>query len=827
MTNIHQHIPKLNILKFGGSSVGTPERIEKVISLVKKAREKTAVAVVVSAFGGATDKLIEMSAKAAEGEHDYKQLFREFEERHLSAVHALIPIKSQAPVLANVKMMLNELEDILHGTYLVGEYTERTLDFIMSFGERLSAFIIAEAFKVRGVDAEYCDARDLVKTDNRYGEAGVLQDETYRNIRTYFLNRSALQVITGFIGSTLKGETTTLGRGGSDYTAALFAAALNASEIQIWTDVDGFMTADPRKVKDAFPIPQMSYREALEMSNSGAKVLYPPTVQPAMLQNIPIRILNTFNPDFEGTLITSKAPSRKVSVCGISSLDDVAMIRIEGSGLVRSIGTAKRVFSALANENINVIFISQASSEHSICFAIAPKDAERAKAAVEKEFILEINAGKIYPIEIEKNLSIVAVVGENMKHRTGVAGWFFQTLGKNGINVVAIAQGSSEINISVVIERNNEEKALNALHEVFFLSKRKTLHLFLVGTGLIGGTFLKQLDEHAKVLREQQSLEIKVVALARSKKMLFNPNGIDLKNWKVALEEQGEPKDMKEFVRRMKALNLSGSVFIDCTAADEIVGYYEEILSSSISVVTPNKRANSGKYEDYKRLKQAAIEHDVKYLYETNVGAGLPVINTLNDLLSSGDKILKIEAVLSGSISYIFNNFKGDRRFSDVVREAREKGYTEPDPRDDLSGLDVARKILILARETGLSLELSDVQLESFMPEACMKAETVEEFFVELEKANPLFEERKRQAERRNAVLRFIASLENGVASVKLTEVNAEHPFYNLSGSDNIISYTTERYYERPLVVKGAGAGAEVTAAGVFANVIWISNYLF
>ncbi|MCS6988233.1 MAG: bifunctional aspartate kinase/homoserine dehydrogenase I [Chloroherpetonaceae bacterium] len=817
----------MKILKFGGTSVGAPERIETVIALVREAREKSPVAVVVSAFGGATDRLIEMAKKAADGDLAYKELFIEFEKRHLAAVHALVPIKSQAPALATVKMMLNELEDILHGTYLVGEYTERTLDFIMSFGERLSAFIIAEAFKAKGTDAEYCDARDLVKTDNRYGAAGILQEETYRNIRTYFLNRGALQVITGFIGSTLKGETTTLGRGGSDYTAAIFGAALHASEIQIWTDVDGFMTADPRKVKDAFPIPQMSYREALEMSNSGAKVLYPPTVQPAMLQNIPIRILNTFNPSFQGTLITASAPERKVSVCGISSLDDVAVLRIEGSGLVRAIGTAKRVFSALANENVNVIFISQASSEHSICFAVALKDAERAKAAVEKEFHLEIAAGKIYPIDVETNLSIVAVVGENMKHRTGVAGWFFQTLGKNGINVVAIAQGSSEMNISVVINRADEEKALNALHEVFFLSKRKTLHLFLVGTGLIGGTFLRQLDEHSKALREQQSLEIKVVALARSKKMVFNPNGIDLKCWKTTLEERGEPKDMKEFVRRMKSLNLSGSVFIDCTAADEVVEHYEEILSSSISVVTPNKRANSGKYEDYKKLKLAAIQHDVKYLYETNVGAGLPVINTLNDLLSSGDKILKIEAVLSGSLSYIFNNFKGERNFSDVVREAMRLGYTEPDPREDLSGLDVARKILILARETGLPLELSDVKVENILPDPCLAAKTVEEFFVELEKANPMFEERKRQAEEQKRVLRFIASLENGEAQARLAAIDAEHPFYALSGSDNIIAYTTERYRERPLVVKGAGAGAEVTAAGVFANVIWISNYLF
>jgi bifunctional aspartokinase / homoserine dehydrogenase 1 len=827
----------MKILKFGGSSVATPERIETIIDITLAAQKEIRVAVVVSAFGGATDTLLEMSLKSADGNEQYKKILSDFEDRHLNAVKALLPVKMQSAALANVKRLLNELEDVIHGTYLVGELTPRTQDFVMSFGERLSAFIISETFKAKGVNAEFCDTRSLVRTDNRFGAARLHQQETYKNIADYFFETDVLAVITGFIGSTEKNETTTLGRGGSDYTASIFGAALSATEIQIWTDVDGFMTADPRKVRDAFSIGEMSYKEALEMSNSGAKVLYPPTVQPAMLTAIPIRILNTFNRNFSGTVITHAAPQRAVAVCGISSLGQIALLRLEGSGLVRSLGTAKRLFSALAESGVNVIFISQASSEHSICFAVSSGDVSAAKDSVEREFTLEIGAGKIYPVDVQSDLAIISVVGENMKHRTGISGWFFQTLGKNGINVVAIAQASSEINISVVIERKDETKALNALHEVFFLSEtsdavpggsiKKTLNIFLVGTGLIGGTLLRQLQEQQQVLREQQSLEIRIIALARSQKMVFKPQGIDLLNWRETLESRGEAKDMRRFVDEMKRLNLPGSVFIDSTAADEIIGYYDEILQSSISIVTPNKRANSGAYHDYKQLRLSAIKHDVKFLYETNVGAGLPVINTLQDLLSSGDRILKIEAVLSGTMSFIFNNFKGDKKFSAIVREAKELGYTEPDPRDDLGGMDVARKILILARETGLALELADVDVENFLPASCLSAKTVDDFFRELETHDAHFEAKKTSCERGGKALRFIAQLENGAARVAVTEIDASHPFYSMSGSDNIISFTTERYKERPLVIKGPGAGAEVTAAGVFANLIWISNYLF
>ncbi len=816
----------MKVLKFGGSSVGSPENIERVTQLILNARRQDKIAVVVSAFSGVTDALLEMTQTAAQGDERYRPLLEELEARHLGTVKALIDVHRQSGILAGVKKMLNELEDILHGVFLIKEYTLRTLDFILSFGERLSAYIVTEAFREQGIDAEYLDARLLVKTDENFGAARVDVETTYQNIRSYFGLRPALQVITGFIGSTHHGQTTTLGRGGSDYTAALFAAALQATEIQIWTDVNGFMTADPRKVPDAFPIPKMTYDEALEMSNSGAKVLYAPTIQPAMAENIPIRVLNTFNPEFEGTLISNELPERQFPVCGISSLDDVVLIRVEGTGLVRAMGSARRLFGALADAKVNVIFISQASSEHSICVAVAPKDAKVAKQAIQKEFALEISTGKLNEVQVETNLSIVAAVGENMRHRTGIAGWFFQTLGKNGINIVAIAQGSSELNISVVIDKRDESKALNALHEAFFLSEKKTLNVFLVGTGLIGGTFLRQLREHRETLLKEKSLDIRVVALARRSQMYFQERGVDLAHWQAQLKECGEPTNLKKFVAKMKELNLPNSIFIDCTASDEVIEHYEEILSSSISIVTPNKRANSGKYEVYRNLKLLAIKNDVKFLYETNVGAGLPVINTLQDLLNSGDKILKIEAVLSGSLSYIFNSFVGSRTFSEVVREAKEKGYTEPDPRDDLSGMDVARKILILAREVGLPLELHHVEVENFLPQACLEAPSVEDFFKELEKANPLFEEKKRHAEQHKRKLRFIACLENARASVRLQEVGEEHPFYTLSGSDNIISYTTERYYDRPLVVKGPGAGAEVTAAGVFANVVWISNYL-
>ncbi|MCJ7812324.1 bifunctional aspartate kinase/homoserine dehydrogenase I, partial [bacterium] len=580
-----------------------------------------------------------------------------------------------------------------------------------------------------------------------------------------------------------------------------------------------------RKVKKAFSLESITFDEAMEMSHFGAKVIYPPTMQPASNQNIPIRIRNTFNPDFKGTLISNKAVS-KYLVKGISSIDDIALLRVQGSGLIGVVGIASRLFSALAKRKINVILISQASSEHSICFAIEPKSVENAVKAIEEEFSLEILIHQFDKVIVEKDFSIVAVVGENMKYSIGIAGKAFQSLGKNGINVVAIAQGSSELNISAVIDKKDETKALNALHEAFFLSGTKSLNLFIMGTGLIGGTLLEQMKKQKKFLLHDRALDLRVVGIGNIDRMIFDENDIGLETWESQLDQSGESTHLDTFVKKMKGLNLPNTVFVDCTGSSKVVSFYEEILNGNISIVTPNKIANSGRFEQYEKLKNAALKHGVKFLYETNVGAGLPVISTLNDLLSSGDKIVKVEAVLSGTVSYIFNSFIGKKRFSEVVRDAKRKGLSEPDPREDLKGLDFARKLLILGRETGISMELEDIHVENILPEYCLQTKSVEAFFVQLQRADQDFEQKRERAEKNGKVLRYIGTLEKGKASVSLHEVDERHPFYTLSGSDNMIVFTTERYKERPLVIKGPGAGAEVTAAGVFADIIRISSYL-
>jgi len=828
----------MKVLKFGGSSVATPQRIKDVIDIVLK-REHSNIALVFSAFGGTTDQLIELATRASSADISYKELFKTIEKRHLDAVKELINVKQQSAILANVKMMMNELEDLLHGIFLLKELSPRSLDFIMSFGERLSAYIITQAFVEREVTAEYLDTRTVVITDNDFGNAKINFVKTNKNIQEYFSNHKNLQIITGFIGATENGETTTIGRSGSDYTAAIFAAALKAEEVEIWTDVDGMMTADPRKVRKAFPIKSLSYYEAMELSHFGAKVIFPSTMQPAMALKIPIRIKNTFNPEFEGTLISSGSNNRSRSasvvtanrvppshmITGISSINDVCLMRLEGAGLMGVAGMSMRLFGALAKEKISVVLISQASSEHSICFVVDPKSAEDAKNAIEKEFKYEISSGHIDPVIIEYDKSIIAVVGENMKHHAGTSGRMFSALGKNGVNIAAIAQGSSELNISAVINKHDEVKALNALHEGFFLSDKKSLHVFLVGTGLIGTPLISMIHKQLKKLSQEQRLEIAIVGIANSRKMIFNEDGISFIDWKTGLDK-GEPMNMEDYFHKMKTMNLSNSVFVDCTASDVIIPYYEKILRSSISIVTPNKRANSGSYSDYKKLKDAATETGVRLLYETNVGAGLPVINTLSDLMFSGDHILKIEAVLSGTLNFLFSHYEKGKNFSDIVKEAKDKGYTEPDPRDDLSGMDVARKILILGRETGLPLEMKDIKVENLVPENCRKASSVNDFFIELDKSNSIFEKRLAEAERVGGKLRYVASIENGKATVSLQNVNNEHPFYMLKGSDNIVSFTTDRYFNQPLVVKGPGAGAEVTAAGVFADIIRIANYL-
>lgn len=816
----------MNVLKFGGSSVATPSRIRSVIEIIKPYARERKCAVVFSAFGGVTDTLISLSVSALAGKIDYKNQVQDLEARHLEAVRELIGIQRQSSIIAQVKFTFNELEDVLHGVFLVKERTPRTLDYIMSFGERLSAYIIAEAMKEQAMEAEFLDARKIIRTNHQFGNARIEFETTYKFIAEYFTNHPNLQVITGFIGSSASGETTTIGRSGSDYTAAIVAGALKATSLEIWTDVDGMMTADPRKVKKAFTVKEMTYEEAMELSHFGAKVIFPATMQPAMINRIPIRIKNTFNPTFQGTLISEKSNGKNLIIKGISSMDKISLLSVQGSGLMGVVGVSMRLFGTLAKENISVILISQASSEHSICFAIEGSRTNDAKSAIEKEFLYEVRNREMDEVKVEENLAIVAIVGENMIHNPGTSGRMFSALGKSGININAIAQGSSELNISAVVHEQDIGKALNVLHEAFFLSDRKVLNVFLVGTGLIGKSLLAMIQKQFDQLAKQNHLEIQVVGIANSKKMLFHEDGLTLDKAVTQMRDTGEEMNLNTFFGTMNSMNLSNSIFVDCTSSEEVIEYYESILSSNISIVTPNKKANSGTYKQYQALKSAAFKRGVKFLYETNVGAGLPVINTLNDLLISGDKVIGIEAVLSGTLNYIFSSFKAGDKFSEVVKQAKEKGYTEPDPRDDLNGMDVARKVLILSREAGLSLELEDINVENLVPKDCQGNMSIEVFFEKLSKHDVEFEKLRAEAESRKEKPRYMAVLENGKASIRLGSVNDQHPFYSLAGSDNIILLTTERYHERPMVIRGPGAGAEVTAAGVFADIIRIGSYI-
>ena len=810
-------------MKFGGSSVATPERIQAVIEIIRPNLSGD-VAIVFSAFGGVTDSLIQISTLALEGNLAYKSELAELEKRHLHTVRELIDIQRQSRTLAQVKFMINELEDVLHGVYLVKERTPRTLDYVMSFGERLSAYIISEAIKDNGYAAEFLDARSVIRTDNHFGHAKVDFETTSKLIKDHFTHHPDVQIITGFVATAESGETTTLGRSGSDYTAAIVAGALHATDLEIWSDVDGMMTADPRKVKKAFTVKELSYEEAMELSHFGAKVIFPATMQPAMVNRIPIWIRNTFNPSFKGTLIHAESSNGKV-IKGISSMNGISLLSLQGSGLLGVVGASMRLFATLARENVNVILISQASSEHSICFAVDNHSAKAAKSAIEKEFLFEIRNEEIDEVQVEGDLSIVAVVGDGMKHSPGTSGRMFSALGKNGVNVVAIAQGSSERNISAVISQVDIGKALNALHEAFFLSDHRVLNVFLVGTGLIGKALIRMIQDQFNKLAKENLLEVTVVGIANSRKMLFSEDGLVLDTCVKTLNEAGEKMRMQDFFDKMNGLNLSNSVFVDCTSSEEVTAFYEAILSANISIVTPNKKANSASMEDYRNLKATAFKRGTKFLYETNVGAGLPVINTMNDLLLSGDKVLRIEAVLSGTLNFLFSSFVEGRKFSEVVKEAKAKGYTEPDPRDDLNGMDVARKILILSRETGLSMELNDIVVENLVPESCRGDMSIEAFFTSLEKHDDEFEKLRKRAAEKGEKLRYMAILDHGKVKIQLGSVDNQHPFYSLSGSDNIILMTTERYHERPMVIRGPGAGADVTAAGVFADVIRIGHY--
>ena len=818
----------MKLLKFGGSSVGTPQRIEQVISILKNyVSRKEKFAVVFSAFQGVTDQLILISNLAVSRDDAYKAELTNMQKRHHDAIADLIKSKEVKIISAKVDTFFKDLQEILHGVYLTKELTPRTLDYICSFGERLSCRIITSAMISKKLDAEYLDARELVKTDYNFGNAKVNFPETNKNIVKYFRGRKPIQIITGFIGSTEDNETTTIGRGGSDYTASIFGAALDVEEIEIWTDVNGILTADPRVVKNAFSVKAVTYEEAMEMSHFGAKVIHPPTMLPALNKKIKLRIKNTFNPEFKGTIIIEREKDIEFKVKGISSIPDIALLRITGSSMTGISRISSRIFNSLANKNINVLLITQGSSGHSICIAVRPEKAQLVKKTIDDEFRLEIHDKEIQPAVIERDLAVIAVVGEDMRNTPGIAGKVFRALGKNGISISAIAQGSSEQNISIVIQNKYVQKALNVLHDSVFLSREKNMNVFIIGTGLVGSAFMEVVKTRADFVAKNHSTKINIIGIANIDKMLFDENGINPDTWEKDLNRSKTDCDIKMFIENMKGLNLSNSIFIDCTASEKIVPLYNDILCSSISIVTPNKIANSGKYELYKKLRNTVHEKNVQFRYETNVGATTPMISVLQDRVENGDEIIKIEGVLSGTLSYLFNTFKtSDKKFSEIVKEAKSAGYTEPDPRNDLNGLDVARKLLILIRETGREMELSDIEIENLIPKNARGKISIDDFMKKLESADKAFENKKLKAAKEGKVLAYIAKYENGKAKIGIEEIDSEHPFYSLSGVDNIVSYTTKTFDDKPLVIRGKGAGAVFTASGIYSDVLRISKFL-
>ncbi|CAN5408846.1 bifunctional aspartate kinase/homoserine dehydrogenase I [soil metagenome] len=812
----------MQVLKFGGSSVANASNINKVIDIVKEKIKTDKTIVVVSAFGGITDILLQCSQLAADGDEGYKQKLQEAELRHLSTVKELITITQQSAVLSLVKTLCNEIEDICTGIFLLKELSERTRDRIVSYGEILSSKIIAAKLNTDAIACEWVNSANLIITNSNYGSAAVDFAITDKKITGYFAASSAeLFLMPGFIASDNTGANTTLGRGGSDYTAAIVAAALSAQVLEIWTDVSGMMTADPRLVTNVKIIPQISYQEAMELSHFGAKVIYPPTIQPVRGKGIPTWIKNTFAPNDNGTVIQKESSNNTNSIRGISSINSIALLSLEGSGMVGIPGFSKRLFEALAEKKINVILITQSSSEHSICVGIDAAMAETARKIIDEAFAYEIETKKVDPIVVEKDLAIVALVGDNMKSHPGISGKMFGNLGRNGVNVRAIAQGSSERNISAVVSTQDVKKAINVLHEEFFETVYKEINLFIAGVGNVGGKLVAQILQQQQFLLQNLHLKINVVGLCNSKKMLFKDEAIDLKQWKTTLVNEGESMDMQVFIERIQSKNLRNSVFADVTANEMVATCYEQLLQKSISVVACNKIACSSKYEYYKKLKNLSREFNAQFLFETNVGASLPIIGTLNDLLRGGDKINTIQAVLSGTLNFVFNNYDGKKSFATIVKQAQDEGYTEPDPRLDLSGKDVMRKIMILAREAGHVIEMEDIDNNSFMPPACMVG-TVEDFYKSMEEHEAYFKQLFIDAG--DNKLKFVASFKEGKASVGLQHINSQHDLYHLYGKDNIVLFYTDRYEEQPLVIKGAGAGADVTASGVFGDIIKASR---
>lgn len=811
----------MKVLKFGGTSVGSLDALKNVKLIIEREFNKNEPLIVVcSAFSGITNSLL-LAAEQALAQNDFSEILKASEDKHYQIISGLLPRTMQNPLLMLVKVSFNEIEDILFSVKNLGELSGRIKDRLLSYGEQLSSKIIATYLKSEDFPANYKDARELIVTDSNFGNASVDFSETSEKLKSWN-PENQIYVVTGFISKDKNQDTTTLGRGGSDYTAAILGSGLKANEIQIWTDVDGFLTADPRLVKNAFSQPELSYQEAMEMSYFGAKVIYPPTMIPAIESQIPIYIKNTFNPENPGTLIHQKSEISKGLIKGIVSIEKTCLVNITGNGMIGMKGFSGRLFNALAKYDVNVILITQASSEHSISFVVNFNDQKKAEKAIKEEFKFEINSNKIDEPQFDNELSILSVVGENMKKTRGVSGKFFSALGKNGINIIAIAQGSSELNISAVIERNELSKALNVVHDSLLLSPVKTFNVMFAGTGNIGKELFRQLEREQKNLEENHQIKINVVGISNSREMKIfdNPESdFDLKNLSI----NSQKANLEEFINLISSKNLPNLVFVDNTSSEDVVSHYPQFFDKNISIVTCNKKGNSAGYEQYSKFKRLAKKNNVNFLYETNVGAGLPIIKTLNDLWISGDEILKIEAILSGTISYIFNNYVGDKTFAEVVRTAQELGYTEPDPRDDLNGMDFSRKMLILGREIGLPLEMSDVNIKDFLPEACLKADSIPSFYEELEKNEPYFSSLKNEAEQSGKKLRLIGILEDGKINIEVKIVDSNHPFFSLSGSDNIISFTTSRYKNTPLVVKGPGAGAEVTAAGVFADLVRVT----
>ena len=808
----------MKVLKFGGTSVGSVESILSVKKIVEA--EKEPVVVVVSALGGITDKLIKTSKLALAGDLSYQSEFDEIAGRHHQMIEAVIPSgEKKERLLETIDALLDELKSIYQGVYLIRDLSPKTSAAIVSYGERLSSNIVAVLID----GAKWFDSRTFIKTEIKSGRQLLASDLTHELVKQAFVDLPKVSLVPGFISTDAdSGEVTNLGRGGSDYTASIIAAALDASFLEIWTDVDGFMTADPKVISTAYTINELSYVEAMELCNFGAKVVYPPTIYPVCVKNIPILIKNTFNPSGKGTVIKSDIAEDQKPIKGISSINGTTLITVSGLSMVGVIGVNRRIFSALANNGISVFLVSQASSENSTSIGVRDADADAACEVLNAEFSKEIETGAMYRMTAESGLATVAIVGENMKHTPGIAGKLFGTLGRSGINVIACAQGASETNISFVVDGLFLRKTLNVIHDSFFLSEYQVLNLFLCGVGTVGSSLIAQLAQQSEKLKKERGLKLKVVGIASGHNAMFDRESISLENCREQLAHSA-PSDLNRLRDEVIGMNIFNSVFVDCTASSDVAGLYQEFLEHNISVVAANKAAASSDYATYQKLKSTARKRGVKFLFETNVGAGLPIIRTMNDLLNSGDKILKIEAVLSGTLNFIFNKISADVPFSETVRLAKEEGYSEPDPRVDLSGKDVIRKLVILAREAGYRIEQSDVEKHLFVPDSFFRG-TLDEFWKNLPSLDADFERRRKVLESEGKRWRFVSRYENGKASVELCEVGREHPFYTLEGSNNIILLTTERYKEYPMQIQGYGAGAGVTAAGVFADIMSIAN---